>query len=323
MKKVELEKQASSEIAQSRERLTYEQEVHAILCAAAGNTESLLQYFEAQAANETGDAKKLTQKCIDWKRDDLRRIRELIPKAERERAIAESQADELQKLKVSYQALWDDRDKMEKRLMGFVREWKRRAITAESQAPKPYSFDVASDEEIARRASGAAQEVSPPSPMTANEAIDLLNARIPVKDKQIILETVRENRGDTRELKAALTELRTDILSATGTRDMTETEFKNEVKLKALVTKVINKHDPEQLLKVGCPADEYEPEIDDIAASLRPSMDVHDVWLIVCNTLHWYFGDHATPVLYWPKHREMAVDIVAGIPDVDLEDSQP
>jgi hypothetical protein len=121
-----------------------------------------------------------------------------------ERAIAESQADELQKLKVSYQALWDDRDKMEKRLMGFVREWKRRAITAESQAPKPYSFDVASDEEIARRASGAAQEVSPPSPMTANEAIDLLNARIPVKDKQIILETVRENRGDTRELKAAL-----------------------------------------------------------------------------------------------------------------------
>lgn len=63
------------------EPLTYEQEVHALLCSAASNTESLLQYFEAQAATEKGDARKLTQKCIEWKQDDLRRIRELIPQA--------------------------------------------------------------------------------------------------------------------------------------------------------------------------------------------------------------------------------------------------
>jgi hypothetical protein len=61
--------------------LTYEQEVHALLCAAAANTEDLLRYFEAQAALEAGDAKKLTQKCIDWKQNDLRRIHALIPQA--------------------------------------------------------------------------------------------------------------------------------------------------------------------------------------------------------------------------------------------------
>lgn len=72
------------EITSSQEKfvsLTYEQEAHALLCAAASNTESLLRYFETQAATEKGDAKKLTQKCIEWKRDDLRRIRELIPQA--------------------------------------------------------------------------------------------------------------------------------------------------------------------------------------------------------------------------------------------------
>jgi hypothetical protein len=61
--------------------LTYEQEVHAILCASAASVEDLLRYFKAQAANEKGDAKKLTQKCIDWKTDDLQRIRALIPQA--------------------------------------------------------------------------------------------------------------------------------------------------------------------------------------------------------------------------------------------------
>lgn len=68
--------------------LTYEQEVHALLCAAAANTEGLLRYFEAQASSEAGEARKLTQKCIDWKRDDLKRIRALIPQALQKRAAA-------------------------------------------------------------------------------------------------------------------------------------------------------------------------------------------------------------------------------------------
>jgi len=74
--------------AEKSEPLTYEQEVHALLYAAAANTEDLLQYFAAQAEGEIGDAKKLTQKCIDWKRDDLRRIRALIPQALERREFA-------------------------------------------------------------------------------------------------------------------------------------------------------------------------------------------------------------------------------------------
>jgi hypothetical protein len=61
--------------------LSYEQEVHALLCAAASNTQDLLAYFEEQAKNETGEARKLTEKCIEWKRNDLSRIVGLIPQA--------------------------------------------------------------------------------------------------------------------------------------------------------------------------------------------------------------------------------------------------
>lgn len=68
--------------------LSYEQEVHALLCAAAANTEDLLRYFEAQAANESGEARGLTQRCIDWKRNDLQRIRALIPLALEKRELA-------------------------------------------------------------------------------------------------------------------------------------------------------------------------------------------------------------------------------------------
>jgi hypothetical protein len=68
--------------------LTYEQEVHALLCAAAANTESLIGYFELQADHETGEAKRLTNKCIDWKREDLRRLRALIPQALEKRDAA-------------------------------------------------------------------------------------------------------------------------------------------------------------------------------------------------------------------------------------------
>ena len=91
-------------------------------------------------------------------------------------------------------------------------------------------------------------------------------------------------------------------------------------KLVTLVRTVLNKHDPESLLQMGCPADEYEPEIRDISESLYPSISVDDAWLVVCITLHWYFGHHDRPVLYSNKHREIAAEIVAGLPDVYVAD---
>ncbi len=92
---------SSREIAAqaAREPLTYEQEVHALLYAAAASTRDLLRYFEAQAATEKGKARKLTEKCIAWKREDLERIHALIPQAlERRdalRAIEESRQPEV------------------------------------------------------------------------------------------------------------------------------------------------------------------------------------------------------------------------------------
>jgi hypothetical protein len=73
--------------------LTYDQEVHALLCAAAANTEDLLHYLEAQMLSEIGETKKLTKKCIEWKRDELRRINALIPQALERRDAARGDAN--------------------------------------------------------------------------------------------------------------------------------------------------------------------------------------------------------------------------------------
>lgn len=72
--------------------LTYEQEVHSILWAAAAITGDLILCFKAQAARETGETKKLTQKCIAWREDDLRRIKALIPQALERRDAAPAQS---------------------------------------------------------------------------------------------------------------------------------------------------------------------------------------------------------------------------------------
>jgi hypothetical protein len=75
--------------------LTYEQEVHAMLWAAAAITGDLLLCFKAQAARETGEAKKLTEKCIQWREEDLRRIRALIPQALERRDLAVGEAGQV------------------------------------------------------------------------------------------------------------------------------------------------------------------------------------------------------------------------------------
>jgi hypothetical protein len=90
----------------------------------------------------------------------------------------------------------------------------------------------------------------------------------------------------------------------------------NKSQLENMVGNVMNEHDPEGLLKMGCPKDEYDPEITEIAAAIHLTMGVNEIWIIVCNTLHWYFGDHSLPVLYWNKHRDIAADIVKRLPAI-------
>ena len=70
--------------------LTYEQEVHACLCAAEASGRSLIQYFEAQAAKESGEAKRLTKRCIEHEEWKQERIRLLIPQALEKRELAQA-----------------------------------------------------------------------------------------------------------------------------------------------------------------------------------------------------------------------------------------
>ena len=96
--------------------------------------------------------------------------------------------------------------------------------------------------------------------------------------------------------------------------------FKNQDKLEAIVRECVNEYDPEDLLRTGCPDDEYDPEIFDIANNLRPGASRVEAWILVCNVLSWYFGNHEDPVSYWPRHRELADKIVSRIPEIDMQE---
>ena len=98
--------------------------------------------------------------------------------------------------------------------------------------------------------------------------------------------------------------------------------FKNQEKLLQIVRECVNTYDPETLLKVGAPSDEYEPEIKAIAHELRPTTTRMQAWLIVCNTLAWYFHPHDVPTLYWNRHYELSDAIVARLSEVDTVEAQ-
>lgn len=102
--------------------------------------------------------------------------------------------------------------------------------------------------------------------------------------------------------------------------------------LRSVVRDAVNKYDPEHLLSVGCPNDEYDPVIEKIAAGIEQYMGLglirdvpasYQIWIIVCNVLHWYFGRSWEPVLYWPKHRELAFGIYKSLEKVHSDTKTP
>lgn len=93
---------------------------------------------------------------------------------------------------------------------------------------------------------------------------------------------------------------------------MTELEIFNAV------SEAVNDYDPEQLLGMGCPRDEYSGEINDIDAAIKQVMGIglrakvpneDQLWIIVCNVLHRHFGSPDEPVLYSPRHKILAQSI--------------
>ena len=67
-----------------------------------------------------------------------------------------------------------------------------------------------------------------------------------------------------------------------------------EVTLRARIAKAVNKADPEGLLKLGAPADEYGVEIDAIAAALEDvPLTEKAVAIVARNVFRKYFGHSA------------------------------
>src|ERR1700719_4854332 len=88
-----------------------------------------------------------------------------------------------------------------------------------------------------------------------------------------------------------------------------------EQQITAAVRDAVNAYDSEGLLKMGCPSDEYNPEIESIASGISqvmgirlkmPIPTVDQLWIIICNVLHRFFGMADAPVCYWQKHKELA-----------------
>jgi len=100
-----------------------------------------------------------------------------------------------------------------------------------------------------------------------------------------------------------------------------EKMLKAEEAVAAVVRPVVNKYDPEQLLKMGCPGDEYEPECVLIAkAVVREGlnrMSEQELGTLIANAWHYEFGAWGTVVRYHPIYYKMAAEILPLLPEYE------
>jgi hypothetical protein len=100
-----------------------------------------------------------------------------------------------------------------------------------------------------------------------------------------------------------------------------EKMLKAEEAIVAVVKPVVNKYDPEQLLKMGCPADEYDPECVLIAKAIVREglnrMSVQELGTLIANAWHYEFGMWGTTVGYHPVYYKMAEEIHPLLPEYE------
>ncbi len=84
-----------------------------------------------------------------------------------------------------------------------------------------------------------------------------------------------------------------------------------------VVKEVIDRNDPEALLKIGCPSDEYDPVSRCIATCwagyVMGRNQVSETGLAHVIALQWHysFGDWTQPVRFFSVHFEMAKQMIA------------
>ena len=98
-----------------------------------------------------------------------------------------------------------------------------------------------------------------------------------------------------------------------------ETVASAEAAVIAVVKPVVNKFDPEQLLKMGAPSDEYDTECKLIAGAVvregMNKMTEQELGNLIAFAWHYEFGSWGTPVRYYSTFYEMAKEIHPLLPD--------
>lgn len=87
----------------------------------------------------------------------------------------------------------------------------------------------------------------------------------------------------------------------------------------AVVKPVLDKYDPEQLLCMGAPRDEYDPEAKLIASAVvregMNRMSVQELGTLIANAWHYEFGSWGTTVGYHGVYYRMAEEIHPLLPE--------
>jgi len=103
--------------------------------------------------------------------------------------------------------------------------------------------------------------------------------------------------------------------------DWTEKMQRTEAEIIAVVKPVVDKYDPEQLLKMGCPSDEYDGECKLIAGGIvregMNRMTEQELGNLIAFAWHYEFGSWGTPVRYYAMFYEMAKEILPLLPEYD------
>lgn len=113
-----------------------------------------------------------------------------------------------------------------------------------------------------------------------------------------------------------------------GTRKVThEDRIEAQQKLAAkeqrvyqVVKKIIDKADPEDLLKIGAPKDEYDPESRHIASAIvhegGKKLSPSQIAYIIALVFHMEFHQWTQPVRYFGSHFELGAQLQAKLVDV-------
>lgn len=82
-----------------------------------------------------------------------------------------------------------------------------------------------------------------------------------------------------------------------------------------IIRRIINEADPEGLLAMGCPKDEYDPEIRAIHEKLQSGSPRSPVECanIVAFVWFWFFGDATKPIQFHPCAFDIGRNIWASL----------